>query len=178
MTFCVVEFSYFSLCKVPCREGLRPWGTWGTSLGEDKLGARDKLLNTNVARRACAGRAPGKHSPTQATKLPKPHTPPTQPLSLSQRHLQVVSMCNCSAWCMIARRVSKLNICRLHILHCLCQHGCEPEIFMFPRLSCVWMHLEMWAEVKVHSYHVHAHVCAGSCMYCAQATPLSKLQWA
>ena len=29
--------------------------TWGTSLGEDKLGARDKILNTKVARRACAG---------------------------------------------------------------------------------------------------------------------------
>ena len=25
------------------------------------------------------------------------------------------------------------------------------------------MHLEMWAEVKVHSYHAHAHVCVGSC---------------
>ena len=61
-------------------------------------------------------------------------------------HLQVVGMCNCSAWCMIARRVSKLNICRLRILHCLCQHGCEPEIFMFPRLSCVCPHLEMWAR--------------------------------
>ena len=47
----------------------------------------------------------------------------------------------------------KPNICRLCILHCLCQHGCEPEIFMFPRLSCVCIHLEMWAEVKVHSYH-------------------------
>ena len=91
------------------------------------------------------------------------------------RHLQVVSMCNCSAWCMIARRFSKPNICRLRILHCLCQHGCEPEIFMFPRLSCVCMPLEMWAEVKVHSYHAHAHVCANSCMCCAQATTLSKL---
>ena len=29
--------------------------TWGTSQGEDKLGARDKILNTKVARRACAG---------------------------------------------------------------------------------------------------------------------------
>ena len=27
---------------------------WGTSQGEDKLGARDKILNTKVARRACA----------------------------------------------------------------------------------------------------------------------------
>ena len=35
----------------------------GTSQGEDKLGARNKILNTKVARRACAGRAPGKHSP-------------------------------------------------------------------------------------------------------------------
>ena len=26
--------------------------TWGTSQGEDKLGARDKILNTEVARRA------------------------------------------------------------------------------------------------------------------------------
>ena len=29
--------------------------TWGTSLGEDKLGTRHKILNTKVARRACAG---------------------------------------------------------------------------------------------------------------------------
>ena len=29
--------------------------TWGTSQGEDKLGARDKILNTKVARWACAG---------------------------------------------------------------------------------------------------------------------------
>ena len=28
------------------------WSTWGTSQEEDKLGARDKILNTNVARRA------------------------------------------------------------------------------------------------------------------------------
>ena len=33
--------------------------TWGTSQGEDKLAARDKILNTKVARWACAG----KHSP-------------------------------------------------------------------------------------------------------------------
>ena len=33
--------------------------TWGTSQGEDKLGARDKILNTKGARRACTGRAPG-----------------------------------------------------------------------------------------------------------------------
>ena len=33
--------------------------TWGTSQGEDKLGARDKILNTKVACRACAGRVPG-----------------------------------------------------------------------------------------------------------------------
>ena len=53
----------------------------------------------------------------------------------------MASMCNCSAWCMIARRVSKPNICRLRILHCLCQHGCEHETFMFPRLPCVCIHL-------------------------------------
>ena len=29
--------------------------TWGTSQGEDKLGARDEILNTKVARRARAG---------------------------------------------------------------------------------------------------------------------------
>ena len=29
--------------------------TWGTSQSEDTLGARDKILNTKVARRACAG---------------------------------------------------------------------------------------------------------------------------
>ena len=37
--------------------------TWGTSQGEDKLGARDRILNTKVVRQACAGRAPGEHSP-------------------------------------------------------------------------------------------------------------------
>ena len=37
------------------------WSTWGTSQGEDKLGAIDKILNTKVALRACAGCAPGAH---------------------------------------------------------------------------------------------------------------------
>ena len=36
---------------------------WGTSQGEDKLRATDKILNAKVARRACAERAPGKHPP-------------------------------------------------------------------------------------------------------------------
>ena len=37
--------------------------TGGTSQGEDKLGARDKVLDTKVAHWACPGRAPGEHSP-------------------------------------------------------------------------------------------------------------------
>ena len=49
-------------------------------------------------------------------------THPCAPLPrIEFRHLQVVSMCNCSAWCMIARRVAKPNIGRLRIFHCLCQ---------------------------------------------------------
>ena len=50
-------------------------------------------------------------------------------------------MCSCSAWCMIARRVSKLNICRLLMLHCLWDHGCEPEISCskhFLVFACLW----------------------------------------
>ena len=43
--------------------------TWGTSLGEDKLGARDKILNTKVVCRACAGCALGKHSPNELIML-------------------------------------------------------------------------------------------------------------
>ena len=59
-----------------------------------------------------------------------------QPLNLrrrhlQKRHLQVVSMCSCPTWCMIARRVSKPNICGLLMLHCLWEHGCEPEISCF-----------------------------------------------
>ena len=52
--------------------------TWGTSQGEDKLGARDKILNTKVVRRACAGRALGKHSPYQirTSVPPNPQTDP------------------------------------------------------------------------------------------------------
>ena len=42
--------------------------TWGTSQGEDKLGARDRTLNTKVAHEACAGRVPGKHS-SQGTQV-------------------------------------------------------------------------------------------------------------
>ena len=34
-----------------------------------------------------------------------------------------------------------------------------------------YMLLGMWAEVKVYSYHALTHVCVGSCMCCAQATP-------
>ena len=54
------------LCNVLCTEGLQSsavQSTWGTPTGEDKLGARDRILDTKVARRACAGRALGKHSP-------------------------------------------------------------------------------------------------------------------
>ena len=36
--------------------------TGATSLGEDKLGARDKILNTKIARRACTGRAHAHHT--------------------------------------------------------------------------------------------------------------------
>ena len=43
--------------------------TWVTSQGEDKPGARDRIRNTKVARRACAGRAPDKHSPRVDVEL-------------------------------------------------------------------------------------------------------------
>ena len=48
------------------------WSTWGTSPGEDEPGARDKILNTKVARRACAGRTPGNvlSSLEQAVAMP------------------------------------------------------------------------------------------------------------
>ena len=46
------------LAYARCLEG-KVWGlvrsTWGTSKGEDKSGARDKILNTKVARRVRAG---------------------------------------------------------------------------------------------------------------------------
>ena len=46
MTFCVVEFSYFGLCKVLCRGGLRSSAVYlGDSRGEDKFGARDRILS-------------------------------------------------------------------------------------------------------------------------------------
>ena len=101
---------------------------------------------------------------------PKPAPKPQPKVSSSGEHVQLFRMVYDH------KKRSKPNSCRLRILHYLCQHGSEPEIFMFPRLSCVCMHLEMWAEVKAHSYHAHPHVCVGSCMCCAQATPLSKLQ--
>ena len=60
VTFCVVEFSY-TRCLAEKVCGLVR-STWGASQGEDKLGARDEILNTKVVRRVRAGCAPGKHS--------------------------------------------------------------------------------------------------------------------
>ena len=50
--------------------------TWGTSQGEDKLGAKDKILNTKVARRPCAGPAPDKHYPQRKFQVDKVTPPP------------------------------------------------------------------------------------------------------
>ena len=44
--------------------------TWGTSQSEDKLGARDKILNTKVAFRACAGQT---FLPLRSTPDPDAH---------------------------------------------------------------------------------------------------------
>ena len=46
--------------------------------------------------------------------------------------------------------------------------------FMFQTPSSVDMPLGTWVEVQVHSYHALTHVCVGSCMCRAQATPLSS----
>ena len=55
-TFCVFEFSYFSLCNVLCTEGLRSSVVYLVDfLGGDQLGARDRVLQTKAARWACAG---------------------------------------------------------------------------------------------------------------------------
>ena len=65
--------------------------TWRNSQGEDKLGARDKILNTKVADRACAGRTPGKHSllnPSPRSQ-PFPETPlSNQPRSIKQKSVK------------------------------------------------------------------------------------------
>ena len=56
VTFYVVEshISAYARCLAGKVCGLVR-STWGTSQSEDKPGARDKILNTKVARRACAG---------------------------------------------------------------------------------------------------------------------------
>ena len=76
---------------------------------------------------------------------------PNRPLNLGQRHfqrhLQVVSMCSCSAWCMITRRVSNPNICRLLMPHCLQELGYEPENSCFKHFlvfACLWLTYD-WA---------------------------------
>ena len=70
---------------------------------------------------------------------------PNLPLSPRQRQFhrqfQVVSMCSCSAWCMIASRVSKSYICRLLMPRCFWEHWCEPEISRFKHFlvfACLW----------------------------------------
>ena len=51
-----IEFSYFALCSVLCREGLQSTLVyWGSPLGEGKSGVKAGIVKTKVARRACAG---------------------------------------------------------------------------------------------------------------------------
>ena len=57
--------------------------TGGTSLGEDKLGARDRILNTKVARRACARQ--------------------TFPCDLQRQRLASSMLRVCSVWAPLAR---------------------------------------------------------------------------
>ena len=64
--------------------------TSGTSLGEDKLGARDKILNTKVACRACAGQTfpPGPNTP-RSFLLQRSHrssSPPPRPPPATVKH--------------------------------------------------------------------------------------------
>ena len=86
----------------------------------------------------------------KAISFPRPSSrlSPNQPLNLRQRclqrhlqrHLQVVSMCGCSTWCIITRKVSKLNVCRLLMLHGW-DPGWEPEISCskhFLVFVCLW----------------------------------------
>ena len=48
------HISAYARCLAGKICGLVP-STWGTSLGENKPGARDRILNAKVVRRACAG---------------------------------------------------------------------------------------------------------------------------
>ena len=98
-------------------------------------------------------------------KLPDPN----QPLNLGQRHLQrhlqVVSMCNCSAWCMIAGRVSKPNICGLLMPRCLYEHGYESEVSCFKQLlvfTCLWE--RGWRLRCTHTVHSLTCVSAVVCV--------------
>ena len=47
--------------------------TWGTSLGEDTLGTRERILHAKVARRACAARAPGMRCARTGQTFPLGH---------------------------------------------------------------------------------------------------------
>ena len=85
-------------------------------------------------------------------------THPCAPLPrIEFRHLQVVSMCNCSTWCMIVRRVSKPNICRLRILHCLCQHGQTSKAYV--RTRCAQTAQRVY-KLCTNVVHKAQHLCA------------------
>ena len=75
------HFSAYATCLARKVCGLvRP--TWGTSLGEDKLGARDKILNTKVVRRACAGQTfPPEGHARHCFRLQCPQLAPSRALS-------------------------------------------------------------------------------------------------
>ena len=69
-------------------------------------------------------------------KVPKPKPTP-------KPQAKACSKASSSGERTIRRRISKPNICRLLMLHCLWEHGCEPEISCsqyFLVISCLWEH--------------------------------------
>ena len=98
--------------------------TWGTSQGEDKLGARDKILNTKVARRACAGRAPGKHSPSvrEFPQLEPQGLLPSFDVNWPFPELHIETVCCKSADAhhgMVENRLCRGPLCMAHFCRCL-----------------------------------------------------------
>ena len=72
----------------------------------------------------------------QPKPAPKPQAKGSPKASSSGEHVQLFRF-------MIASGVSKPNICRLLMLHCLREHGCEPEFPCFKHFlvfACLWEH--------------------------------------
>ena len=99
--------------------------TWGTSQGEDRLGARDKMLNTKVARRAnILPHGPGAHR----ANIP-PHVWTDQSNSAAMQDEAQDEAAVCVLCCQKRSTITVCDECKVHYCaDCIDTHTCGTNV--------------------------------------------------